>query len=316
MIRTSDINFDVDTRDLDINGVRLEVDMCGDQGSGHLALCLHGFPEHAVSWRFQMPLLADLGMKVWAPNLRGYGNSASPKNLQDYSIETLMEDVAGLIDASGCEEVTLIAHDWGAVIAWYFAMRKVRHLNRLIICNVPHPEAMRSAMSWRQLMRSWYAIFFQLPRLPEWALGRRGLGDIIQSTSASPDKFSEDVRQLFNANGRRVNGLTGMINYYRALIWGGGSRRQRDLGSPIIETPTLMLWGEDDMALTIETTYGTEKWVRDLTLSYLPRVSHWVQQDAPEEVNAMIKAFILGEEVPKMVWDAKLVTGNNLSTDL
>ena len=97
-----------------------------------------------------------------------------------------------------------------------------------------------------------------------------------------------------------------MINYYRALLRGGGGQRQRDLGTPIIETPTLMLWGEDGMALTIETTYDTEKWVRDLTLRYLPRVSHWVQQDAPDEVNAMIEAFVQGSEVPRMVWQVKL----------
>ena len=306
MIKTSDINPDIETRDVEINGVRLEVDMYGDQESDRLALCLHGFPEHAVSWRFQMPLLADLGMKVWAPNLRGYGNSAVPRDIQDYSIEILMDDVAGLIDAAGCEHVTLIAHDWGAMIAWYFAIREVRTLDRLIICNVPHPEAMRSAMGWRQLMRSWYAIFFQVPMLPEWVLGRRGLGDLMRDSSATPDNFSDDVLQLYNANGRRPDGLTGMINYYRALLQGGGAQRQRDLGTPIIETPTLMLWGEDDMALTIETTYHTENWVRDLTLRYLPRVSHWVQQDAPGEVNAMIEAFIQGEEVPRMVWQANL----------
>ena len=128
----------------------------------------------------------------------------------------------------------------------------------------------------------------------------------MRDSSASPENFSDDVLQLYNANGRRPNGLKGMINYYRALLRGGGGQRQRDLGTPIIEIPTLMLWGEDDMALTIETTYDTEKWVRDLTLRYLPRVSHWVQQDAPDEVNTMIKAFIQGEDVPTMVWQAKL----------
>ena len=161
MIKTNEINPDIETQEVEINGVFLEVDICGNQDSDRLALCLHGFPEHAVSWRFQMPLLSDLGMKVWAPNLRGYGNSAVPLGIQDYSIENLMDDVAGLIDAAGCQHVTLIAHDWGGVIAWYFAIRQVRTLDRLIICNVPHPEAMRNAMGWRQLMRSWYAFFFR-----------------------------------------------------------------------------------------------------------------------------------------------------------
>ena len=307
MIRTNDIYPEIRTEQVDVNGISLEVDLCGDQESDHLALCLHGFPEHAVSWRFQMPMLADLGMKVWAPNLRGYGNSSVPDRVEDYRIETLMDDVAALIDLSGCTEVTLIAHDWGAVIAWYFAMRQVRSLDRLIICNVPHPAAMQSAMGWRQLVRSWYAIFFQIPGLAEWLLGRGDLGELMRGGSASPANFSSDVLRIYSANGRRPNGLRGMINYYRALIRGGGSRRQRDLGTPIIETPTLMLWGEDDTALTIETTYDTDQWVRDLTLRYLPRISHWVQQDAPDEVNAMMQAFIKGEPVPKMVWESRLI---------
>ena len=307
MIRTNDIYPEIRTEQVDVNGISLEVDLCGDQESDHLALCLHGFPEHAVSWRFQMPMLADLGMKVWAPNLRGYGNSSVPDRVEDYRVETLMDDVAALIDLSGCTEVTLIAHDWGAVIAWYFAMRQVRSLDRLIICNVPHPAAMQSAMGWRQLVRSWYAIFFQIPGLAEWLLGRGDLGELMRDGSASPANFSSDVLGIYRANGRRPNGLRGMINYYRALIRGGGSRRQRDLGTPTIETPTLMLWGEDDTALTIETTYDTDQWVRDLTLRYLPRISHWVQQDAPDEVNAMMQAFIKGEPVPKMVWESRLI---------
>ena len=311
MIKTCDINPDIETQDLEINGVRLEVDMCGDQDSDRLALCLHGFPEHAISWRFQMPLLSDLGMKVWAPNLRGYGNSAAPMGIDDYSIEKLVDDVAGLIDAADCEHVTVIAHDWGGMIAWYFAIRQVRALDKLIICNAPHPEAMRSAMGLRQLMHSWYAFFFQLPLLPEWVLRRRGLGNLIRDSSATPENFAEDVVQLYNANGRRLNGLTGMINYYRALLRRGGGQRQRDLGTPIIETPTLMLWGEGDTALTIETTHDTEKWVRDLTLRYLPRISHWVQQDAPDEVNAMIAAFLQGMDVPKMTWQVNLETAGD-----
>ncbi|MBT4162164.1 MAG: alpha/beta hydrolase [Gammaproteobacteria bacterium] len=308
MISTSDINEDIQSELVSTNGIRLEVDKCGDQKSDKLAILLHGFPEHAVSWRFQMPMLAEMGFKVWAPNLRGYGNSAMPPLMGDYSLENLMADVGGLIDAAKCEEVTLIAHDWGAVVAWYFAIRKIRPLKRLIICNVPHPAAMQGGLTWQQLRKSWYIFFFQIPGLPEWATSRRrqGMGDLIRDTCAAPQNFSADIMRLYNENGRRPGGITAMINYYRALVRGGGGRRQRDLGTPIIETPTLMLWGEDDLALTKETTYGTENWVRDFTIRYLPRISHWVQQDAPNEVNAMIRAFIEGDDVPTMAWESKL----------
>jgi len=113
MIKTSDTNPDIETNFVDVGNIRLEVDMCGDQSSKQLALCLHGFPEHSVSWRFQMPMLAELGMKVWAPNMRGYGNSSIPPHMNDYSLENLMADVAGLIDAAECDEVTLIAARFG-----------------------------------------------------------------------------------------------------------------------------------------------------------------------------------------------------------
>jgi pimeloyl-ACP methyl ester carboxylesterase len=309
MKSTSDIDNRIRTEFVEANHMRFEVDMCGD--GDKLALCLHGFPEHSVSWRNQLPMLADLGYKAWAPNMRGYGNSSVPAFMEDYSLENLMADVAALIDAADCEEVVLIAHDWGAVIAWYFAIRQVRPLTKLIICNVPHPVPAQKAFGkgFAQLKKSWYIFFFQLPRLPEMMMKMRkgrGMGQLIQDSAHSPGNFTDDVIDLYNENGSRAENLTGMVNYYRALVRGGGGKRQQNLGFPLIETPTLMLWGEDDMALTKETTYGTEDVVRDFTIRYLPRISHWVQQDAPDEVNAMMSAFLKDEPVPEMRWEAIL----------
>lgn len=311
MRNTASVFDHINTEFVAANGLRFEVDQCGDQSSRKLAICLHGFPEHSVSWRHQLPVLAELGYKVWAPNMRGYGNSSMPPNTEDYSIENLLEDVGALIDAADCDETVLIAHDWGAVIAWYFAIRQVRPLSQLIICNVPHPGAMRKAIGWAQLKKSWYVLFFQIPSLPEWLMSRRGgdMGKMIRDTSARPEMYPDEVIDLYSENAQRPGGMTAMMNYYRDMFRpGGGNRRQQDMGIPMIETPTLMCWGEDDMALTVETTYGTEKWVRDFTIRYLPRISHWVQQDAPEEVNAMIRAFLTGEPVPHMTWEAKLTT--------
>ena len=297
------------TEFVNANGLRFEVDVCGD--GERLALCLHGFPEHSFSWRLQLPLLAQLGYRAWAPNLRGYGHSSRPEGMEAYSIENLLADVAGLIDASGCRETVLLAHDWGAVIAWYFAMRKVRPLTHLVICNVPHPAAARRALSGNlaQLRKSWYVLFFQLPSLPEALLGRNGaraVGDAIQRSSEAPERFPEEVLDVYRRNAAQPGALTAMINYYRALVRGGGARRQQQAGFPVIETPTLMIWGEEDVALTKETTYGTEEYVRDLTIRYLPRVSHWVQQEAPETVNAMIEAFLRGRPVPHLEWEPRL----------
>lgn len=297
----------IDTRTVYANGYDFEVDVCGE--GKRLALCLHGFPEHSISWRHQLPMLADLGYQAWAPNLRGYGHSARPDTMAAYAIEDLMNDVAGLIDASGAEETVLIAHDWGAVIAWYFAMRQLRPLSKLIICNVPHPGAMSGSFSWEQLKRSWYIFFFQIPGLPERMLGRdgaQGVGEMIRSSACNPERFPDEIVDVYSRNAAQPGALTAMVNYYRALVRGGGAKRQQQQGFPVIQTPTLMVWGEEDVALTKETTFGTDAFVADLTIRYLPRVSHWVQQDAPEPVNAMMQAFLEGEPVPQLRWEAVL----------
>ena len=260
----------------------------------HLALCLHGFPELHYSWRHQMPLLAKMGYRVWAPNLRGYGGTSRPGDVRAYAMDRLTGDVAALIDASGAKEVTLLAHDWGAIIAWSFAIAKLRPLTRLVIMNVPHPKpAMREIRHWRQLKKSWYIYFFQLPFLPEMMLARGGgnaVGRLIADTACNKERFGPDVRRIYSQAGRRPGARRAMVNYYRALLRHRGTL---DLGDFRVEVPTLMVWGEEDVALNIRCTERTDDWVSDFTLKRLPGVSHWVQQDAPEEVNA-----ILGEWLP------------------
>jgi pimeloyl-ACP methyl ester carboxylesterase len=276
------------------NGLHFEVLTCGT--GEDLALCLHGFPEISASWRETMPALAAMGYRVWAPNQRGYGRSSRPAAMQDYALEHLMDDVAGLIDASGARRVVLLGHDWGAIVAWCFAVRRVRPLQALVILNVPHPA--RFAQSLRrpgQMLRSWYAMAFQLPRLPEWLLGRDGAKAIPRSmlkTSTAAATFPRDLLEATRANAAQPGALKSMIDWYRALIRGGGLRRQMQQGWPVIEVPTLMLWGEEDLFLAKYTTHGTHRYVRRLRLRYLAGVSHWVQQDAPLQCNSEIRTFL------------------------
>lgn len=281
------------------NGLRFHLNACGS--GKRLALFLHGFPECAFSWRYQLPLMARLGYRAWAPDLRGYGDTDRPVGVQNYTLEKLLDDVAGLIDAAGCESTTLIGHDWGAAIAWLFAMRKPRPLERLVIMNVPHLACFeRELRHWRQLKRSWYMFFFQIPWLPEAALRARNcqaVADAFVGMAIDKSRFPPEVLDVYRRNAARPGALTAMINYYRAAMRYGG--RQRRLGYPPIDTPTLMIWGEQDAALCKETTYGTDEYVRDLTLRYLPNVSHWVQQEAPEKVNAMLEAWLTGKPVPE-----------------
>jgi epoxide hydrolase 4 len=281
----------ISQRFIDANGQRFELAECGS--GDRLALCLHGFPELNYSWRFQMPMLAARGWRVWAPNLRGYGASSKPGAVNDYRLDTLIEDVAALIDAAGAKEVMLIAHDWGAIIAWHFAIKKLRPLTRLVIMNVPHPKVgEREIKRWRQFKKSWYIFFFQLPWLPEWmmgAKGARGIKGAFYNMAVDKSRFGKDVLQIYANAALRPGALKSMINFYRALL---RTPDFRQIGGGEIVTPTLMIWGEEDSALNIHCTEGTEQWVPHFTLHRLPGVSHWVQQEAPDQVNQILESWL------------------------
>jgi epoxide hydrolase 4 len=290
------------------NGIDFNVAVAGT--GERLALCLHGFPESSFSWRHQMPLLAALGYRVWAPDLRGYGATSRPLGVQAYDIKILEEDVAALIEAAGAKEVVLIGHDWGALIAWYYAMFGRLPISKLIIMNVPHPAlAEKGLRTLQQLAKSWYIFFFQLPWLPERLLAAndyQAIAGAFRAMAVDKSRFPREVLRVYQDAAAKPGALTAMLNYYRALVRGLRTNRRR--GTPEIKVPTLMIWGEVDSALGKELTYGTEQYVSNLTLRYLPNVSHWVQQEAPEIVNAMIGAWLLGKQVPEAVDALKTAT--------
>ena len=289
------LNPAIRERQVDANGLRFHVLEAG--AGDRLALCLHGFPELGFSWRNQIPVLADLGWRVWAPDLRGYGGTTRPVGRESYALERLMDDVAGLIDAAAPRETLLVAHDWGGIIAWLFAMRRVRPLSRLVVMNLPHPACYERALrrGGRQWLRSWYVLFFQIPWLPEALFGANGaesVGRAFHGMAVHKENFPDEVLEVYKRAAREPGALTAMINYYRAAFSGGGARRQRSLGYPKIDVPTLVIWGEQDSALGVETLDGTSEYVSNLTVHRLPNASHWVQQDAPEEVNALLRQWL------------------------
>jgi pimeloyl-ACP methyl ester carboxylesterase len=273
------------------NGLAFEVFEAGE--GDQLALLLHGFPQHAVSWHNQVPFLAGLGYRVWAVNQRGYGGTSRPLRREDYSLEKLTGDIAGLIDASKAASMTLIGHDWGAFVAWTFAIRRTRPLARLVIVNVPHPLCFRRELkTWSQRRKSWYAGFFQLPVLPEFLLSGAG-GDLLASTlrhgAHGPEAFPDEVLDVYRANVSAPGAATAMLNWYRAA--GRDIMAARDLAAPI-DTPTLVIWGEEDIALGLPCLDGTDRYIRDLRIERLPGVSHWAQEDAPQEVNRLLREFL------------------------
>ena len=259
----------------------------------HLAILLHGFPELHYSWQGQMPLLAEMGYRVWAPILRGYGGTSRPERVVNYSFDKLLADIGALIDASGAKKVTLICHDWGGLIGWRFAILKTRPLERFVAMNIPHPLALRrQSRNLKQLRKSWYIFFFQIPWLPETLFGTNGakrIGDIFLNTSCNPEQFGRDVREVYRQAAARPGALKAMIHYYRALFRG---RQVFNVGDGRVEVPTLMIFGEQDVAIETSAIEGTEKWVPHYTVKRLPDASHWVQQDAPDEVNAILKDWL------------------------
>jgi epoxide hydrolase 4 len=273
-----------------VNGIRMHYVRAG---AGETVVLLHGFPESWYSWRHQIAALSP-SYRVVAPDLRGYNET---ENRGPYDTDTLQQDVLELIEQVGGGPVHLVAHDWGAAIAWLVAINHPDVLRTLTICNVPHPSIFQKGIRKpRQLLRSWYIGFFQIPFLPERVLAMRNYHILARTLirDCRPGTFTREDIKMF-LDGWRRQGLGGGINWYRALL-----RSPRKLPDPVptIETPTLMLWGENDIALGKELTYGTEDYVQKLRLEYFPGTSHWVQQEEPERVNALLLEHLRAHPAP------------------
>lgn len=279
-------------REVEANGLTFEVAEAGE--GDHLILCLHGFPELNYSWRHQMPLLASMGYRVWAPNQRGYGATSRPARVEDYTADKIVADAAALFDASGAKKLTLVAHDWGGAIAWLFAINRARPIERLVVMNLPHPKCFAAALRhWPQRKRSWYMAFFQLPWLPERFLlanDAAGIRRAFKGMAIDKSRFPDAVLDVYARAAQRPGAATAMINWYRAAARKPGGLALRNDGR--VEVPTLIVWGEEDSALGLETLDGTDGYVADLTIRRLPAVSHWVQQEAPEKVNAILAEWL------------------------
>lgn len=268
----------------DINGIRMHY---VEAGQGETVVFLHGFPEFWYSWRHQLAALAP-HYRVVAPDLRGYNETESRG---PYDTDTLQADVLALIRHLGEERVHLVAHDWGGAIAWLLAIEHPDAVRSLTVCNLPHPALFQKALQTpRQLRKSWYIGFFQLPWLPERAVAFDGYQRLAKGMidQCRPGTFTRNDIKLFLAAWRR-QGLGGGINWYRAVV-----RHPRRLPEPVplILAPTLLIWGEDDAFLGKELTYGTDNYVRDLEIAYLPDTSHWVQQEEPEKVNHLLQSHL------------------------
>lgn len=272
------------------NGIRIHYVTAGE---GPLVVLLHGFPEFWYAWRHQIPALAKK-FQVVAPDLRGYGETERPPNVSDYQGHLLVGDVAGLIHALGHEKAHIIGHDWGGGIAWKTALSQPEVINRLVILNCPHPYILAKALrsNFKQIRKSWYIFFFQLPFLPEILFNlnlKKTLTNLFRGSAIRQDTFTdEDIETYYQAL-KPPGALSAALNYYRAafrIVPKESTTRQ-------ISAPTLLIWGENDTALGKELTYDMESLFKGpFQIRYVPNCSHWVNEEKPEVVNRMILDFL------------------------
>lgn len=286
-----------------VNGTRLHYAESG--GGDDLVLLLHGFPEFWYSWRNQLSALAA-DYRVVAPDMRGYNLSDKPPRVEDYRIEALVEDVHGLINHFGAERAAIVAHDWGAAVAWRVAEKYPERVSKLAILQVPPAAAWRANMTLGQLFRSWYMFLFLLPRIPEWIFRRRNFRTVekmFTESVARKGTFTAADIELYKEALGQPGALTAALNYYRANVARLMSRKPRirkrdeddaaEAPTGRIRVPTLFIYGEQDVALTPATVRGVERFIdapyRELRIA---DSGHWVQNEAAAEVNAALLEFL------------------------
>ena len=270
-----------------------------EAGSGPPVVLLHGFPDFWYGWRLQIPVLVEAGYRVLAPDLPGYNESEAPPDRRGYTTPALAETLAALIEAAAGERVMLVGHDWGGVLAWRLAADRPDLVRRLVIMNAPHPRVFaRLLLTTSQLLKSWYAFFFQLPWLPERLLAGGDLA-VLERVWRTGVRRREAVTDEDIARYRRAFGrpgvLTAALAYYRRA-WRLPLRRASAGRTGRVEVPTLVIWGERDRHLDVRNLEGLEEWLADLSVERIPEAAHWVQLDAPGEVNALLVAFGRPEE--------------------
>jgi len=294
----------VAVRRIAANGIELQV---LDEGEGPLVVLCHGFPELAFSWRRQVPALARAGFRVVAPDMRGYGGSSAPAEVEAYDVISLCGDMCGLLDALGEQQALFVGHDWGAWLVWQLAVlhpERVRAVAALSVPFVPRAPAPPVPIMRRHLGEDFYIVWFQEPGVADAALGRdvrRTLTTSRQWTeqwaeeerpARRPEWLSEEELEVYVEAFERT-GFTGGLNWYRNMD------RNWELTAPVaerrVEAPALFLTGERDPVRSFMPAEAMRGWVTDLREEVVvPDAGHWTQQQAPEAVNDALLRF-LGE---------------------
>ena len=296
---------------ISVNGVELEVFEAGRQNAEKPIVLCHGWPEHAFSWRHQVPALAAAGYHVIVPNQRGYGNSSRPTEVTDYDIEHLSGDLIALLDHYEYEDATFVGHDWGAMVVWWLTLLHPNRVNGVINLSVPYQE--RGERPWIEWMEEifggdYYFVHFnrqlgvadavleentsqflrnmfrknEPPREPQ-----PGMAMINLARAETPlgEPIMSDSELAVFVSAFELTGFTGSINWYRNL-----DRNWHILAdvNPIIQQPTLMIYGDRDVVPKSE---KLTEFVLNVEVVNLD-CGHWIQQEKPEETNQAILKWL------------------------
>jgi epoxide hydrolase 4 len=255
---------------------------------GPAVILLHGFPEFWYGWRRQITPLAEAGFRVIVPDQRGYNLSSKPSAVRDYRLRELTADVIAIADQVGREKILLAGHDWGAAVAWNAAMGYPGRIEKLVVLNVPHPAVMRRFLrtSPRQMLHSWYMLFFQIPRLPELLFSRGGTRTLVETSR--PGTFSADDLDRYREAWNQPGAVMAMINWYRALL---REIPDRTAVESRVRVPTRILWGLRDRFLMSAMAAESLKYCDFGELFEFPEATHWVQHEEPERVNRLLSEF-------------------------
>ncbi|WP_420413033.1 alpha/beta fold hydrolase [Roseibium sp.] len=291
---------------ISVNGVTLEVFEAGQENAGNPIVLCHGWPEHAFSWRHQIPALAAAGYHVIAPNQRGYGNSSRPGEVTDYDIKHLTEDLTALLNHYGYQDATFVGHDWGAMVVWGLTLLHPERVKRVI--NLALPYQARTEKPWIEFMEEFLGsdhYFVHFNRQP-------GVADAVLNENTSqflrnmfrknvPAAQPEPGMMMINLARAKVplgeplmsdnelavfvsafeeTGFTASINWYRNLDRNWHILADAD---PIIRQPALMIYGDHDL---IPKSENLTEFVPNVDVVSLD-CGHWVQQEMPEETTAV-----------------------------
>jgi len=265
-------------------GVGLEVAVEGDAGAPAVLL-LHGWPDSGDLWRHQVKALVDAGYRTIAPDLRGFGASDKPAEVEAYAIPTLFGDVMAILDSVGVERAHVVGHDWGAALAWVTAALGADRVDHLVALSVGHPATFGSAgLEQRQL--SWYMLLFQFVGVAEQWLSMDGWRN-FKEWGGHPDH--DAVIAALEKDGA----LTAGLNWYRANVPPESLVGEGAFPFPPIQSPTMGVWSSGDMALTEKQMTASESQVAG-TWRYerLDGPGHWMQLEAADEVDRLLLDFL------------------------